>query len=107
MPGKRKSKQRQQALTSLLLPEIKVPASFFGKSICVPGSYWEGSMSADERMAKYKCTVRNFSYAHKFQPGSTPSKAWELMEMGEGGRGSLELGDASGEKFWMSNNEFF
>jgi len=31
---------------------------------------------------------------------------WELMEMGEGGRGSLELGDASGETFWMSNNEF-
>eukprot|EP00962_Isochrysis_galbana_P046011 scaffold18347_cov128-Isochrysis_galbana.AAC.1 len=36
MPGKRKSKQRQLALTSLLLPEVKVPASVFGKSICVP-----------------------------------------------------------------------
>jgi hypothetical protein len=45
--------------------------------------------------------VRQFDALHKFAGGQPPSAAFEVQEMGEKGDGSLELGVASGEIFWV------
>lgn len=114
MPAKKKQrvaagKQKQVRINTLMLPEIALPDSLLGKSIKVPGTYWHGRMSAVEKATSYLCTVRDYSLAHKFDandPRCSPEKAWELMEVGERGTGSLEPGDSSGEIFWMRNTDF-
>ena len=35
-----------------------------------------------------------------------PEKAWQVQEMGVSGSGSLEVGDSSGDVFWIKNSEF-
>jgi len=114
MPAKKNQrvaagKQKQVRINTLMLPEIALPDSLLGKSIKVPGTYWHGRMSAVEKATSYLCTVRDYTLAHKFDasdPRCSPEKAWELMEVGERGTGSLEPGDSSGEIFWMRNTDF-
>ena len=101
--GKRKqtTQAKQTSITAHALPTLKKPMEAIGKQIDVPGSYWEGRQTADEKENLYKCTVRDFSLAHKFSPQQPPVAAVSLQEMGVDGTGSTELGDASGEIFWM------
>ena len=71
-----------------------------GIQIAVPGNHWEGRMTAEEKATDYLCTVRDYSVLHTF-PGNNKAQGFELQEMGEDGKGSLEHGDASGEIFWI------
>lgn len=64
------------------------------------GSYWDGNQSAEEKNMLYKCTVRDFTPAHKFPTMQTLVAAVNLQEMGVTGKGSTEHGDTSGEIFW-------
>ena len=50
-----------------------------GKQINVPGSYWEGRQSAEERSIKYKCTVRDFTLSYKFPTRPAPAAAFQLL----------------------------
>ena len=47
-PGKTTSKKPQQAVLNKL-PPIKKPLEHIGKLIKVPGSFWEGQLSASEK----------------------------------------------------------
>ena len=67
----------------------------------VPGAFWDKCPAADKEKS-YKCLVREFAALHKFGGGQPPSAAFEVQEMGEKGTGSLELGVASGEVFWIT-----
>lgn len=103
----------REAPLSESLPPIKKPSALFGLQLGVPGSYWQGRMSTDERNTIYLCTVREFDAVHRWsaEEGSgavtrPPSRAWQLQEMGPTGSGSLEEGDASGEIFWMDHEDF-
>ena len=106
----RRSKQpakKQQPITLHALPLLKKPLEQIGKQINVPGSYWEGRMSADERSTLYKCSVRDFTQMHKFPGEQAPRAAFQLQEMGVAGTGSTEQGDSSGEVFWMPYSPTF
>ena len=59
-------------------------------------------MSADERETVYKCTIIDFSLAHKFSPDAVPTQAFKLQEMGVDGTGSLEKSDLESTKFWRT-----
>lgn len=76
-----------------------------GKQVGVPGNYWKGRMTAEEKETIYKCTIRDYSILHTFEAG-VKGIGWQLHEMGPDGTGSLEHGDASGEIFWMPNADF-
>ena len=93
--------KKQPCITEHALPLLKKPLEQIGKQINVPGSYWEGQLSADERSTLYKCTVRDFTQMHKFPGEQAPRAAFQLQEMGVAGTGSTEQGDSSGEVFWM------
>ena len=80
---------------------LKKPTEHFGKQVGVPGAYWEGRMSAEERKTIFMCTMREFELIHKWEDGRAPSAAFQLQEMGKEGEGILEHGDSSGEIFWM------
>ena len=71
-----------------------------GTQIKVPGAYWDGRMSDEEKAMLYLCSIREYSALHTFASGAK-GQAFELQEMGAAGTGSLEHGDASGEIFWM------
>ena len=101
MPPKRKSTKKQQPITELALPLLKRPLEQIGKQINVPGSFWNGRMSTDERSTLYKCTVRDFTHTHKFSGEQAPRAAFELQEMCVTGTGITEQGDSSGEIFCM------
>jgi len=76
-----------------------------GKQIDVPGNFWQGCMSADERSTKYKCTVRNYSTLSHKRPGN----GFRMCRLGAAvvaGTGSTKHGDASGEIFWMPMQTF-
>lgn len=90
------------------LPDLKDKDKLIGTQVGVPGAFWRGRMSAEERATIYMCTVREHSLMHKWVNDSMrpPSEAWELQEMGPSGTGSLELGDSSGEVFWMQHQDF-
>ena len=110
--GKRKtpaksSKAKQPTITTHALPLPKKPMELVGKQIGVPGAWWEGRMSAEEKKTLYKCTVRDFKLLHKFPWAIAPEAAVSLQEMGVSGTGSTEHGDASGEVFWMQYNPTF
>ena len=92
---------KQTSITATALPLLKKPCEHFGKQVAIPGSFWQGRMSEDERKTKYLCTIRDFELIHKWDDGRPPTNAIQLQEMGEGGEGSLEHGDASGEIFWV------
>ncbi|KAK3281373.1 hypothetical protein CYMTET_10832 [Cymbomonas tetramitiformis] len=42
-------------------------------------------MSEEEKQMKFKCTIRDFSAAHKKSDGSPPSQAFQVQEMGPTG----------------------
>ena len=50
---------------------LKKPLDHLGKQIEMPGSFWQGRMSESvgERETVYKCTIIDFSLAHKFSKG--------------------------------------
>ena len=106
--GRRKQPaKKQQPITLHALPLLKKPLEQIGKQINVPGSYWEGRMSADERSTLYKCSMRDFTQMHKFPGEQAPRAAFQLQEMGVAGTGSTEQGDSSGEVFWMPYSPTF
>ena len=84
---KRASKQQQQ-LNVDQFKLLKKPMDHLGKQINVPGSFWQGRMLPEERDNVYKCTIVDFSLAHKFAPDSSPRKAFKMQEMGIDGTGS-------------------
>ena len=104
--AKKATPGRQGTLGVSVHPHIKKPSHVIGMQIGVLGAYWQGRMSAEEKTTRYSCTVLEHSLAHKFTPGGTPEQAWEVQEMGQSGTGSCEQGDASGETFWMRNEDF-
>lgn len=108
MAPKRKSKasMQQKAITEHALPLLKKPLEAIGKLVGFPGDFWKGRMTEEERKTIYRCAVTNYTYAHKFSPGALPEAAFELQEMGTTGTGSTELGDSSGEVFWVSMQTF-
>jgi len=99
-PRKRQSKQ-QPITASNFQPLLQRPLEQLGKQVNIPGSYWQGRMSEDERKTLYKCTVRDFTLSHRFPSKVAPEAAFQLQEMGVSGTGSTEQGDASGEIFWI------
>ena len=101
MPKKKSSTSKQQQLVVEQYPLLKKPLDQLGKQLKVPGSFWEGRMSAEERDTVYKCTVLDFSLAHKFAPDAPPRQAFHMQEMGVDGTGSLEKSDIESTKFWL------
>ena len=51
------------------LPLLKKPLEHVGTQIKVPGSFWQGRMSAEEKATLYVCSVRDFSALHDFHDG--------------------------------------
>jgi len=82
-------------ITSILMPDLKHPLSYVGRQVGIPGALWDGRQTAAERETVFRCTIREFSYAHLFSGGFVPEKAWQVQEMGVSGSGSLEVGDSS------------
>jgi hypothetical protein len=72
-----------------------------GKQINVPGSFWQGCMLPDELHKVYKCTIIDFSLAHKFAPDSSPGKAFKMQEMGINCTGSHEESDLASTMYWI------
>jgi len=77
-------------ITSILVPDLKQPGDHVGRQVEIPGALWVGRQTAVERETLYKCTIRDFSFAHLFPGGFVPEKAWQVQEMGVSGSGSLE-----------------
>jgi hypothetical protein len=80
--------------------------SVLGEQVKIPGSFWEGRMTPEERATSYLCTVLQYSLAHRLMPGDTPGQMWQVLEMGASGTGSTEHGDSSGDKFWVPHSKF-
>ena len=79
-PAARKA-SKQQAISQVgLLPELKKPAEAIGKFIKLPGSFWDGRLSAEEKSALFKCAVVQFSAVHTFADGHKAA-AFQLQEM--------------------------
>ena len=51
------------------LPLLKKPIELIGTQIKVPGAYWAGRMSAEEKDTLYVCAVREYSALHTFAGG--------------------------------------
>ena len=64
MPPRKKASAQQQRLAVEQFPLIKKPLDHLGKQLDVPGSFWKGRMTAEERDTIYKCTIIDFSLAH-------------------------------------------
>ena len=88
MAPKRASKQQQQ-LNVDKFKLLNKAMDHLGK-INVSGSFWQGRMLAEERDTFYKCTIVDFSLAHKFGPDSSPRMAFKMQEMGIDCTGSHE-----------------
>ena len=100
MAPKRASKQQQQ-LNVDQFKLLKKPMDHLGKQINVPGSFWQGRMLPEERDKVYKCTIVDFSLAHKFAPDSSPRMAFKMQEMGIDGTGSHEQSDLASTMYWI------
>jgi hypothetical protein len=100
MTPKRASKQQQQ-LNVDQFKLLKKPMDHLGKQINVPGSFWQGRMLPEERYKVYKCTIVDFSLAHKFAPDSSPRMAFKMQEMGIDGTGSHEASDLASTMYWI------
>ena len=100
MAPKRASKQQQQ-LNVDQFKLLKKPMDHLGKQINVPGSFWQGRMLPEERDKVYKCTIVDFSLAHKFAPDSSPRMAFKMQEMGIDGTGSHEESDLASTMYWI------
>ena len=59
----------------------------------LPGSYWQGWLSTEEKNTLYKCTIREYKALHKYHDKSV-GQGIELQELGEaeggGGDGEAE-----------------
>ena len=77
MAPRRKSPARAlgRPITSILMPDPKHPLSYVRRQIGIPGALWVGRQTAAERETVFKCTIREFSYAHLFSGGFVPEKA--------------------------------
>jgi len=94
-------KKKVPAPTSLgFYPMLKKTAVAIGKQCSVPGKYWTGC-SASDKEKRYLCTVIEFIAVHDFG-GGIKGAGFQVKEMGEDGKGSLELGVASGEVFILA-----
>ena len=80
---------------------LKKPMEHLGKQLNVPGSFWQGRMSEDERDKIYKCTIVDFSLAQKVAPNSSPRMAFKVQEMGIDGTGSHEHSDLASTMYWI------
>ncbi len=58
-------------------------------------------MLPDERDKVYKCTIVDFSLAHKSAPDSSPRNAFKMQEMGIDGTGSHEESDLASTMYWI------
>ena len=63
MTPKRPGSKQQQQLNVDQYTLLKKPMEHLGKQLNVPGSFWQGRMSEDERDKIYKCTIVDFSLA--------------------------------------------
>ena len=98
----KKGASKQKALTSAgFWPMLSKPAVAVGKYASVPGKYWTGCPSADNKEKRFMCIVIEFTALHDFGDGVKGS-GFQLKEMGADGRGSLEPGVASGDEFVMA-----
>ena len=61
-------------------PQLKKPMEVIGKAIDVPGGFWDKCPAADKEKL-FKCTVRDYSIAHRFAVGPI-SPAFQMQEMG-------------------------
>jgi hypothetical protein len=103
MSPKRASKQQQQ-LNVDQFKLLKKLMDHLGKQINVPGSFWRGCMLPDERdkvYKVYKCTIINFSLAHKSAPDSSPRNAFKMQEMVIDCTGSHEESDLASTMYWI------
>ena len=71
-----------------------------GKQCSVPGKHWAGCPTSDKDK-RFLCTVIEFSALHDFG-GGIKGAGFQVKEMGEDGKGSLERGVASGEVFILA-----
>ena len=55
-----------------------------GKQVEIPGTFWQGRQTAEERSTKYKSAVHR-AQLHKFPGKLVPEAASELQEMGVAG----------------------
>ena len=104
MVPKRTSKQQQQ-LNVDQYTLLKKPMEHLGKQLNVPGSFWQGRMSEDERDKIYKCTIVDFSLAQKVAPTSSPRMAFKVQEMGIDGTGSHEHSDLASTMYWIGYDD--
>ena len=81
-PPKRKGAMQSQLNQ---LPLLKKPSELIGTQIKVPGAYWDGRMSDEEKAMLYLCGIRDYSALHTFASGAK-GQAFELQEMGAAGR---------------------
>ena len=77
-----KNKGKQPTITSAAQPLLKKPGDHVGKQINVPGSYWQGRQSAEEKATLYKCTIRDYKALHTYHDKSV-GQGIELQEMGD------------------------
>ena len=59
-PKRKASAKKQQPITQHALPFLKKPMEQIGKQINVPGSFWDGRMSTEERNTFYlsaRCAI--------------------------------------------------
>ena len=97
MDPKRASKQQQQ----LNVDHYTLLKKPMGKQLNVPGSFWQGRMSEDERDKIYKCTIVDFSLAQKVAPTSSPRMPFKVQEVGIDGTGSHEHSDLASTMYWI------
>ena len=101
MAPKRPGSKQQQQLNVDQYTLLKKPMEHLGKQLNVPGSFWQGRMSEDERDKIYKCTIVDFSLAQKVAPNSSPRMAFKVQEMGIDGTGSHEHSDLASTMYWI------
>ena len=57
---------KQQQLEQL--PLLKKPLELIGTNLKVPGAFWEGRMTDEEKKTLYVCSIREFSALHSLVP---------------------------------------
>ena len=68
-------------VTSILHPNLKEPGSYVGRrQVGLPGALWVGRQTATERETLFRCTIREFSFAHNFG-GFVREKAWQVSDI--------------------------
>ena len=100
-PKKKAAARKQSALAVEQHTLLKKPLDHLGKQLDIPGSFWQGRMTEEERAKIYKCTILDFSLLHRSSPEAVPTQAFRMQEMGADGKGSLETSDLESTKFWI------